>query len=86
MTTKYEYGEIILKSKNLDEIQAKFNELCEQGYKKGDMPMSDLDIDNYSYVIVLNSDNYIDVEYEVPIIEHTILSKAELKYKLGEIL
>lgn len=77
---KYKYGEVIITTKNREDIISKINECRALGYKLGDKPAEKIP-DNISYVLVVNSDNYIDVEYLVPVVEHTIISLAE--YNLG---
>lgn len=73
---KYKYGEVIITSKNIEEIEEKIKECREMGYKLGDKPIERLN-SNVSYVLIVNSDNYIDVEYLVPVVEYTIVLQAE---------
>ena len=76
---KYKYGEVILESKDSETINEKMMECLGLGYKQGDTPMEGINTEKYSYALIVNSDNYIDVEYKVPVIEYTYVSKSELK-------
>lgn len=77
---RYKYGEVIITTKHREDIINKISECIALGYKLGDEPAEKIP-ENVSYVLIVNSDNYIDVEYLVPAVEHTIISLAE--YNLG---
>jgi len=80
MEKPYQYGEVILESKSKTEIMNKLTELKEKhGYKVGDLPAESLNLDKYTYVLILNSDDYVDVEYKVPIVDYKIINYEELR-------
>jgi hypothetical protein len=82
---KYKYGEVIITTKNIDDLQEKIEECKDLGYKLGDKPLEKIDSET-SYRLIVNSDNYIDVEYLVRVEEYTTITLSEYKSGLDSSL
>mgnify|MGYP001575691822 CR=1 FL=1 len=75
---KYKYGEIVLESKDFKEFRNTMMNLSTKGYKIGDWPLRNLNTELCTYCIIVNDDNYLDVEYRVPVNETRIITESEL--------
>lgn len=76
---KFKYGDIVLETGVLEEVLEAWDKYTKNDFKKGDCPKKlELTGIDYNFVLVVNSDDFLDCEYRLAFNEN-IYSLEEIK-------